>query len=264
MLVETILKTKPYAFSTRNALATFRVIVPRYIWMELLTHKRLARCAASARAMSARRMAEELGNYLPPVFYGQGEGMRAGVRLDDKSQTEAIEIWKKAFAGAQELVDNLVNLGVCKSQANRLFPSSLQIKGILTGTLDAWHKILVLRLSENADPDMRIFAGMIKEQLFGDNDNWKIRRVHQPFSQSDIDTVEECAARIARVSYNNEGQPKKSDAELGRELIEKKHLSPFEHIAVYGEKPEPSAICSKPEDLFDGFGWLPYRCVLEK
>ena len=150
-----IAATRPAKYH-KNGLVTFEVIVPYFVWVEILTHKRLARNAMSHRAAGVKRFAA-LGFY-QPIFHGAGMGMNAAEALSDELQAAAQRVWETTGSVALTAVQELLDIGVCKSEALRLLPANHMVKGVLTGTEDAWAKVLELRNSPDADPAMQILA----------------------------------------------------------------------------------------------------------
>lgn len=258
-----VLATRP-ANGIHNGLITFEIDVPYFVWVEILTHKRFARNASSARAQKLSRHTEN-GYYVPDTFYKDQRGMQSS---DDPIQSNDFAKWiyDKVWLNCLDAAEQLEELGVCKEQINRVIPPIKMIKGIMTGTEDAWDKFLELRTAKNADKAMQEFANSIRYDI-GDV-NWEISNEHFPYRvEGENVTIMELAARIARVSYSNPGTGK-TDTELGKMLLENKHLSPFEHIAVWKEKPKVSAICSKINDFlhsYDGkhWGWENFRSQIE-
>ncbi len=265
--------TRPAKYH-KNGLVTFECVMPYYTWCEAVTHKRLARNAMSHRAAGVKRFAA-LGWY-KPQFHTAGAGMDASEVVSGAVQASAERIWETtcdvAISAAQELLD----LGVCKSEALRMLPANHMIKGVLTGTEDAWIKVLELRDHSAADPSMQILAKQIVDAIatLNNNNSWQYGGYHIPYGNiHDVtdETFLRAAACIARVSYGST-DGRDSDLALAERLKTSKHLSPFEHIAkatAMRELPGThdsiprSALLTKNEDVDRGFGWVNYRSVLE-
>lgn len=279
MKVDLIKATRGVAGS-QNGLITFRIECPIYCWTELLTHRRLSRNASSARAMGTTRYLS-MGNYVPDTFYSGGKGMQSS-DTPIKYQWLAKFLWNNAFKSASFYTRLLEKLGVAKEQRNRLIPPTKIIAGIVTGTEDGWKHFLSLRNNPNADKAMQELAveiDWIIRKLDYDSNNWTYSDWHIPYSPDDGDfehRAKVAAARIARVSYNRPPNGK-DDLALANQLLKDKHLSPFEHIAVFVRDPGLSALCCKPEDTLhtgiaipahkygwlSGWGWRTYRSMVE-
>ena len=268
-----IAATKPTKYA-HNGLVTFEVVMPYFAWCEIVTHKRLARNAMSHRAAGVKRFAA-LGFY-KPTFHGVGSGMDAADALSDELQAAAQHIWEETGTRTLQAIQELLDIGVCKSEALRLLPANHMVKGVLTGTEDAWIKVLELRDHPAADPAMQLLAKQIADSIhdIDSNGTWQYGGWHVPYAAPSDVTTETClqaAACIARVSYGST-ESRDSDLALAERLKVSKHLSPFEHIAkatamrelpaAHDEIPR-SALLSKNADVDRGFGWVNYRSVLE-
>lgn len=254
---ELILATRPPG--TGPGLATFVVEVPAYVWMELLTHKRFARNASSARAQSHQRHAA-MGYYVPAQWYRQGTWMSPGAPLDYAHNAHVTDLVEEYYAEVEQRIAEIIavsNGGIAKEQINRLMPISRMMRGVMTGTESAWRAMLALRNHPTADVAMQRLASLIFEKLSAAD--WKISDEHMPFG----DDVMTAAARIARVSAGAPGAGQRSDIDLAHDLIEQRHLSPFEHCATWVSYPASSALCSTPDDTYDDRGWENHRVVLE-
>lgn len=280
MIVVPVLATRPPGRSDRGLL-TVEVEVPLFVWVHLLTHKRLARNASSARAQSpARRLLK--GFYTPKAWKSKGFHMTPGDELPAGLQAELTMRWERLHDHVAEEVHKMTLLaraagytGIANEQINRVFGTSQYMRGILTATEDAWAQIIALRDHAAADEATRDLAGMLRMALNGAE--WVNAEAHVPYG-ADVEpgtpdqVWNRAAARIARVSNGAPGAGRRSDDELAADLLTEQHMSPFEHIARWQPSPLPSALCSKPEDVmfvddndheFGHYGWENVRAVLE-
>lgn len=277
MNVELLLATRPLSTDS-NGLVTFIVEVPQYIWVELLTHKRLSRNASSSRAQSPKRH-QAHGYYTPPVFYSQGEFMRAGEPLPDEVQDELLEFWTNLHEEVHDRIN--AKLGALKArgytwakeQVNRLLPTTKMVRGVITATEDAWANIFALRAHPAADRAMQEVAAAMKYEL--ERAHWWKADYHIPFDDNpsaprdDAEYVERAmlsAAKLARVSNGKPGPGQRPDEELAADLRNDRHLSPFEHPARWVDFPLTSALAVKSEDFYadkEGvWGWQNFRAEL--
>ena len=120
--------------------------------------------------------------------------------------------------------------------------------------------MLALRNHPTADVAMQQLAQQIAQAL--DGATWVSAWKHTPFA--DDGDVMTAAARIARVSAGAPGAGQRSDAQLAQDLIDQRHLSPFEHCASWVHQPRRSALCSAADDLHHGMGWQNHRSTLER
>jgi hypothetical protein len=134
-------------------------------------------------------------------------------------------------------------LGVHKGLANRLLEPFMWHTVIVTAT--EWENFFALRVSEQAQQEIRIIAAMMKE--LSDKSTPTLLHEgewHLPFLQKNEkkwakEHPEEAAlavaARCARVSYltHDTGEADlKKDLALANRLSSSGHMSPFEHVAT--------------------------------
>ena len=159
---EVLLATR-HTEKSKTGLITIVLEVPYYVWVEFLTHRRISKNATSNRAMKMDRNVE-MGYYIPDVFYTQGEGM-ASSRVPIEDQERARIAWKTVWASSIGWFEQLTKLGVSREQASRVLPAFKMMKGIATGTEDAWVKFLELRDNPLADVAMQDFAAKVKSAI---------------------------------------------------------------------------------------------------
>ena len=267
---ECILKTAPNQELDQYALITCKVDIPGYVWMELLTSKRFARNASSNRAMTVEKNISNLGYYMPEMFFNQGEGMSSGFPTDMETQEEAEKIWQSVWKYCSKKAKALADLGIAKEQSSRVLPTFKMMRGLVTGTADAWQRFYDLRSSPLADAAMQEFAQAVMGAI--ENAETKYGVLHLPFItpeelDAEVFTADEIiavgAGRIARISYGDVST-KKNDMELGQRLKTNGHLSCFEHSAGWIEFPWSNALCSKPEDMDNNWGWENARASFER
>lgn len=227
---------------------SLQIECPLYVWTELLTHRNFARNASSARAMGTKRYTD-MGFYLPSIFYTQGIGMQAS-ESPIARQFLARVIWKSAVTFSSTCAWLLERLHVAKEQRNRLVPPCKMIRGIVTGTEDAWEAFLMLRYHRAADKAMYQLAEQINTAI--KNVTWSTSLYHNPYPMSDLSSS---VAKVARVSYNR--SKGKDDTALVQSLNEQGHLSPFEHVARWTLFPYKSVLARLP------YGWQTVRGELE-
>lgn len=270
--VTPVLRTRPKSTNGVD-LATVIVEVPAYIWMELLTHKRVARNASSARAQGYNRHVAH-GLYIAPRYYEADRWMRIGASLADDVNDrvrDRIEGLYDYIVGEIAAIQREAGVRIANEQINRLLPISRMMRGVMTATLPAWMAIIKLRSAPTADVLMQQVANSI-EGVLKSMPIWSAD-VHVPFAPAGADINSEstwriAAARLARVSAGAPGEGQRSDEDLANLLIADGHWSPFEHIAAWMSDPIPNALCSAYDDYGDdvgtgSFGWQNYRVELE-
>jgi hypothetical protein len=260
-----------------KGLVTVRVTVPLFVWTEVLTHRRFARNAASARAM---RDPTTLGYYHPTTFYYGASGMKRGKEVTAPHLVSALHLkWGAAHRQIQAIWADMVVLGeevrLAKEQGNRLLPTTRMVRGIITGTEAAWQAFLALRDHPTADTAMIHLAKQLRHAFH--TAPWRVDMVHKPYAQ--YASVALAVASLARVSYARDAAriaaTDVSDlTALYAKLRENKHYSPFEHVAIWTESVLNPFAC-RCDDVVGTFpdpvrwytqpfyGWLPYRALID-
>lgn len=268
---ECILITAPEKGLEQYSLITCKIECPAYIWTELLTHKRFARNASSNRAMKVAKNLSSLGFYLPDTFFLDGSGMSSGEATSEEIQLKANKIWNKVWKYCSKASQELSDLGVSREQSSRVLPTFKMMRGLVTGTQDAWSKFFLLRISPLADRAMQELATKIKQSI--ETTPIQYGTFHLPFITNEeltdkVFTADEIlyvnAGRIARISYGDVST-KQDDYVLGKRLKDNNHMSPFEHTAGWVKNPRSNTLCSKEKDRSsENFGWENARAAFEK
>ena len=252
--MNSIVLKKTKAHEEGIALISVQIECPLYVWTEVLTHRRFARNASSARAMGTERYIS-MGYYTPQVFYKQQQSGMQSTNEPVKYQRLARFIWNTVTKATHIGANLLERLEVTKEQRNRLVSPNKNIRAIVTGTEPSWQWFFYLRNSPHADKAMQDLAHSIVENL--EKAETTFSTIHMPYNGS----VTENVARSARVSYNR--TKGKNDEELVTMLKNDRHLSPFEHVAYWDFNPISSCYTCKPEDFYNGYGWESERARLE-
>ncbi len=255
---------------TRSRLTTMRIVVPRAVWDEFLTHRSFGRCAASMRAIPSKRQRANViaDPWLPPFGENKG-GMQQGEDLPPIRSMVARFLWLACMRIAVLFSAALDHLGVHKQVASRvLFPWS-HITAIVTGTDAAYANFYALRRHEAAEPTIHALADIMaaahrisrpQELRIGD---WHLPLVpdaerYSPAALPIETLVQRSVARAARTSYL---KPDGGQATLAEDLAlftrlvhaTPPHASPAEHQA-YAGGPGPLAGCFGASS-----GWVQFR-----
>jgi thymidylate synthase ThyX len=270
MEVKLVACTRSPGINSRGII-TLSVSVPRYIWLEIMTHRRLSKNASSNRAMNFTR-SSNMGHYTPDKFYRKSKGMVSSDELIE-NQELAKKLWEEAWQNSVYYANELEKLGVCKEQYNRLLNTTQYINGLITATEKGWESFLKLRNNSLADKAMVLVAKQIQEIYNNLQDNpelFNYSNYHLPYGDFHKDmSFEEflisgktASARCARISYE---RPKvgKNDEELSDELLKNGHYSPFEHIAYWEKDAKISSINSKQDDRLGRYAWTSLRAYYE-
>lgn len=263
-----MISAKVIADSISNGvrITSLQLHLPKFILAEMNTHRLLAKCSASSRAIPTDKIIKMLDeDYFSPIYWGKNKaGMEANEALSLKEEQQAKLIWRKAFENAVKSVKELQLLGVHKQTINRLLEPFMWVDTICTAT--EWDNFFKLRISEHAQPEMRALAEAMKEAM--DNSIPVVRMWHLPYvrkeeQQKDLVDFKISAARCARVSYLKHDQTKPSIAEdlaLADKLKDLCHHSPFDLSAIHKECVSPKY--QKETRQFKD--WIPFRVYLEK
>lgn len=181
----------------------------------------------------------------------------------DRAVLAKIE-WDTARKNAIASARKMSNYGVHKQIANRILEPFMKVRTILTGT--EFDNFFDLRLKEDTQPEMRLLAEEMKKEI----DSQEPRIVsegewHIPFVGEEEDHLSHeeklkvSVARCARVSYFSFDTEKRSTAEediaLYDKLLDSRHMSPFEHQAMFAG----DAVRSN-----NFVGWYQYRSMIGK
>lgn len=239
-----------------DRLTTFQVTFPRFILAEVNTHRMMSRNSASSRAIpiekSIQAILEDI--FIPKAFGAHQKGMQARRSIADYDAEYAEQIWKTAAREAVDAADQLRLLGVHKAWANRLLEPFKWHTAIITAT--EWGNFFALRDHPDAQPEFQEIASEMRVQYESGRpqlvreDEWHlplISREELASRPAPWGAEPEIAifrpdwaywkpvsiGRCARVSVEQHDGTRdpEADISLHDRLEEKRHLSPFEHVA---------------------------------
>lgn len=257
---------------TGSRLTTFRLTYPRAIHPELMTHRMLARCVASSRAIPAKRMRANIrSDMFIPLDWGQNQGgMQAGKPISDRRRRIGTALW--ILMGHLALLASaaLDRLGVHKQIVNRITEPWSHTIAIFTGTDRGWAQFYDLRRHPMAEPHIHALADVMAEVHRKSipkklkPGEWHIPLLDQEDLKDTLDAqLQHSVARVARTSYSkpDTGTPSgyREDVDLHNRLLTNRpmHASPAEHQAQCTGGGFPGlAGCFGPES-----GWVQYRKI---
>lgn len=231
-------------------LTTFKLRYPKFIHGELMTHRVFSRNASSSRAVPISKSLQEARSrdlQAAPEYWGaEQKGMQSGGELPPGVAGTSRAVWNLAAQRAADFAQELAQLGVHKSIANRVLEPFLHINVLVTAT--EYLNFFGLRLDRAAQPEMRVLAERMWA-AWNDSEPQELAlgEWHMPFIEHpDFDvtaTAEDrancrlaSAARCARISYESFETGKRStpeeDLALANRLMASGHWSPFEHVAT--------------------------------
>lgn len=243
-----------------HRLTTFEVRFHRFVLAEFNTHRVFSRNSASSRARPTGKNLDDVFHNLamPLDFPKEKRGMQGGEPLDEDEWDDAEMIWRRAAHEMSVAVEDLMDLGVHKSVANRLLEPFMWHTVIVTAT--EWDNFFKQRVSPLAQPEISLAAGLMKTKYENsDPTPMKPGEWHLPYiaegdrnvvlgryagmtvSASDLafateDLKKVSVARCARVSYLTHDGKRDiwKDLDLYDRLVsaDPMHASPLEHVAT--------------------------------
>lgn len=271
MTTVTVLKDSKSSFND-SRLTTLLLKYPRMIHSELLTHRDFSRNSSSSRAIPIAQVIQSVVDtpFVPSTFYKNMKGMSSDQPLGNYDECK--NEWLIGRDNAVKCARNLLDLGVHKQTVNRLLEPYSYIETVLTSS--KWDNFFNLRCSNDAQPEMKELAVMIRDTLLQSTpkvlelDEW-----HLPFIDEEIDWSNEdqvvnaqmksvvCCARVSYKRHLVITNPV-SDEELFKRLIcaVPMHASPAEHQAL---AVHPGSDCTNMNGNFSQ-GWLQFRKGIER
>ena len=131
-----------------HASATFLIQTDRGISHELVRHRLASYSQVSTRYVQYKN---EIC-VLRPSGLGEAGGL-------------AYSIWRAACRGSEWAYFALLALGLKPEVARSVLPTCLSTELVMTANFREWRHFLSLRLASGAHPDMRIIAGLIRDEL---------------------------------------------------------------------------------------------------
>lgn len=235
---------------SRHRITTMRLVYPRFVHSEFMTHRVFSRNASSSRAIPVRRMISNIRrDPAMPVHWGSNKpGMQAGEEVTGARLLAMKALWLGGMWIMTTLALVAARLGVHKQVVNRMVEPWSHIMVVVTST--EWANFFKLRRHADADPTMQALAEAMWVALLKSRPQTLSRgQYHLPFITSDEvvalyaqppiqvnqTLVMMSAARCARTSYwNFDGKPasRADDERLCEKLLTSPiHASPFEHQA---------------------------------
>lgn len=261
-----------------NRLTTMKLVYPKFIHGEFMTHRVFSRNASSSRAIPVAKLIAEVRDDAtragPVVWAAEQKGMQGGEELSNditpahrlSDRAYAIDLWRKGAEAAANVAGAMVKLGVHKSIVNRLLEPFSHIRVVVSAT--EYNNFFGLRLDKAAQPEMRALAGVMW-RAYNESEPKRLQpgEWHLPFVddadqeetiQSVVDAewpegsvddrvLELCrwvsVARCARVSYESFETGKRSTVEEDLKLYDRLVGSQPLHAspAEHQATPDPDA-----------------------
>lgn len=291
-------------------LTTMLLRYPRFIHAELMTHRTFSRNASSSRAIPVKKIiADIMADPAMPIHWGKNiPGMQAHEQIDEPVVIDMHDregdfpaafnkeaAWLIARDHVIEIAQAFDNAGYHKQIVNRLLEPWSHISVLVTAT--EWNNFFHLRCHEDAQPEIRILADMMKLEMLNSTPNKLVPgQWHLPFvTPDDVVNVHNSlkfnritrdepkaeevndmllrisTARCARTSYLlHDGTTPDIQKDLGlfERLVGSQplHASPTEHQATPDEQDEHGNWLNI-KNHGNLSGWqqhrklLPYECI---
>ena len=245
-----------------DRLTTMELKYPRFIHAEFMTHRVFSRNASSSRAIPIQRQIDMImEDTAMPIHWGKNQaGMQAQEELIGSDLVAAQMLWVAARDDAIATAEALIQFGAHKQIVNRILEPFSHITVLVTS--DSWGNFFALRDHEDAQPEIRELARVMKAAMETSTpkslglgewhlpylDDEDLANINNHMAESSITRHEPnkwdvcmmacavSAARCARVSYlthDGERPTLQKDLELYRHLVNANppHMSPCEHQA---------------------------------
>lgn len=231
-------------------LTTLQLRYPRFIHAEFLTHRDKSRNSSSSRAIPVARLIQDvLDDTAMPIFWGKNEpGMQARAECEalielceNGRKYSRVALWMKARDQMVRIARAYSAAGYHKQIVNRLLEPFAHINTVVSAT--NWDNFFTLRDHEDAQPEIRTLARMIREardhsvpQTLAPG-MWHVPYLTKADTERPVaEQLKISTARCARTSYlthdGKDSDPEK-DIKLHDRLVgaEPLHASPAEHQA---------------------------------
>jgi thymidylate synthase ThyX len=255
------------ALGPANSRELFTIVgnMHRFILAEFNTHRSFSRNSASSRAIPSKVLINlaETANVYPLEWGSNCKGMSAVTQILPHEEQFSRRVWDELRNSCVTAAKVLATVNIHKQVLNRTLELFLPHCVIFTTDRKGLNDFFELRISPNAQPEIREFAIAVREAV--NNSIPQILRpgeLHLPFvdtifdyrevfnkvtlhPEGDISTWTEDAyfysqpiynsvAYCARVSYlgHEKNHEPESNERLFWDLYKNKHWSPFEHVAV--------------------------------
>lgn len=260
-----------------DRITTMEVTFPRFVLAEFNTHRMFSRNSASSRAIPVKTLLEKVKtDPACPVWWGKYQkGMSAQVELEGEAKVEAQRLWLQARDQAVCHAIMLKDIGgedqgLHKQITNRLLEPWMWQTVICTAT--DWSNFYALRISEFAQPEIKVIAEMMKAAQDASTPNllsYRKGEWHLPLVNDEdkaqfggVELRKLSTARCARVSYlTHDGvRDPEADFALHDTLVSSGHMSPCEHPA----RPFTDVVHRGHKTGYSGNfkGWEQYRKML--
>ncbi|MDE5778204.1 MAG: FAD-dependent thymidylate synthase [Lachnospiraceae bacterium] len=131
---------------------TVKIICDRGVTHEIVRHRIASYSQESTRYCNYSK--DKFGNELTvikPLFWN-----------DDSKE---YKLWEKSMRYAEEIYNNMIQLGCSAQEARSVLPNSLKTEIVVTMNLREWRHFFILRTANKAHPQMKEIACMILNEF---------------------------------------------------------------------------------------------------
>ena len=148
-----------------DRLTTMELKYPRFIHAEFMTHRVFSRNASSSRAIPIQRQIDMImEDTAMPIHWGKNQaGMQAQEELIGSDLVAAQMLWVAARDDAIATAEALIQFGAHKQIVNRILEPFSHITVLVTS--DSWGNFFALRDHEDAQPEIRELARVMKAAM---------------------------------------------------------------------------------------------------
>ena len=148
-----------------DRLTTMELKYPRFIHAEFMTHRVFTRNASSSRAIPIQRQIDMImEDTAMPIHWGKNQaGMQAQEELIGSDLVAAQMLWVAARDDAIATAEALIQFGAHKQIVNRILEPFSHITVLVTS--DSWGNFFALRDHEDAQPEIRELARVMKAAM---------------------------------------------------------------------------------------------------
>lgn len=192
-----------------DRIATMRLVYPRPIHAEFMTHKLFSRNAASSRAIPVSRVLKMVReNPACPIHWGANQkGMQANGEVENRDLAKAL--WVYAAQQASKIAEEMMKLGLHKQVANRILEPFQYMSVVVTST--SYDNFFNLRHHKDADPNIQELARVMKIALDASTPKtmyegmWHVPFVDWKYLNLLDEFVEEGKPRYKQVFFDEDG-----------------------------------------------------------
>jgi len=146
-----------------HSFISFRLTVPMFVRSQIHRHRTF-----SYNEVSRRYTSEEISFYVPSEFRLQStKNLQCSLNesLEGFAHLDTLRVYNDTLADCFKAYCLMLDMGVSREQARGLLPNSTYTSFWMSGNLRNYIHFLRLRLDAHAQPEVRLVAEAMREQL---------------------------------------------------------------------------------------------------